>query len=105
VIPIHLNFLSYFFPPTQVKEILQEEEDLSEIVQLVGKVCNYTFSHICVFYFIVPHLYFTDGQVAGLPYLLLLFLVLRMRRLFEGGGALYKIFYLLAITRNISNNI
>ena len=23
----------------QVKEILQEEEDLSEIVQLVGKVC------------------------------------------------------------------
>ena len=26
----------------QVKEILQEEEDLSEIVQLVGKVCCLT---------------------------------------------------------------
>ena len=29
----------FFFTFTQIKEILQEEEDLSEIVQLVGKVC------------------------------------------------------------------
>ena len=41
LIRIIVNYYTcfFFFTFTQIKEILQEEEDLSEIVQLVGKVC------------------------------------------------------------------
>ena len=35
------NFPEFVALRTKVKEILQEEEDLSEIVQLVGKVTQY----------------------------------------------------------------
>ena len=36
LVPLARNCFFRLYPP-QVKEILQEEEDLSEIVQLVGK--------------------------------------------------------------------
>ena len=48
------NFPEFVALRTKVKEILQEEEDLSEIVQLVGKVyMGVTISFIpCVYCFI-----------------------------------------------------
>jgi len=38
------NFNEFVALRTKTSEILQEEEDLSEIVQLVGKVCMFHFN-------------------------------------------------------------
>ena len=56
------NFPEFVALRTKVKEILQEEEDLSEIVQLVGKVyMGVTISFIpCVYCFIQASLAETD---------------------------------------------
>jgi vacuolar-type H+-ATPase catalytic subunit A/Vma1 len=63
----YLKVLETFYESTEpefislrdkTKEILQKEEDLSEIVQLVGKVCCYSNLFYFIFFLFYDNLYY-----------------------------------------------